>query len=524
MGPTAQALTGLTFLVGLPDRPPAGWSFSYLDHVGGYLGAVAILTRPAPPAPDRGRASTSTSPSSNRPPPCRGRSCSTPCSTAGRPGGPGSRPATAGTTRRRAPGGAYRAAGADRWVVISCRTEAQWDALVEVMGRPAWTDDPRFATLAGRVEHADDLDRLLEAWTSSRDRYEVMDLPPGGRGAGRRRPGRGRPPRARPAAGGAGPLHHPRQRRGRAAAPRGRARSGCRPPRPTPAGCSHRGPPCLGEDNDAVLGELLGLSVRRRSARWPPRGSCRDRRRRCAGPASTGVRVLELADAVGRVLRPAAGRARRRRGEGRTARGVRRRAPSGPSSTTSPGARPQPRLLGRQRRQALGGRSGRRRRAAPSCARRPTCCVHTLRPAEADGAGASTSTRCRPRRPGLIVCAVTPFGQTGPGPTTSPTTSSSWPSAVPWPACGYGPGADGDYDTPPLACPRRPGLADRLHLRGDRRAGRPGRWRLDQATAATGRQFIDVSAHECSASHDRVAPHDLPVLGGGPTAGAPPHP
>ena len=44
MGPTAQALTGLTFMVGLPDRPPAGWSFSYLDHVGGYLGAVAILT------------------------------------------------------------------------------------------------------------------------------------------------------------------------------------------------------------------------------------------------------------------------------------------------------------------------------------------------------------------------------------------------------------------------------------------------------------------------------------------------
>src|SRR5579872_316865 len=44
MGPTAQALTGLTFMVGLPERPPAGWSFSYLDHVGGYLGAVAILT------------------------------------------------------------------------------------------------------------------------------------------------------------------------------------------------------------------------------------------------------------------------------------------------------------------------------------------------------------------------------------------------------------------------------------------------------------------------------------------------
>ena len=31
-------------MVGLPDREPAGWSFSYLDHVGGYLGAFAVLT------------------------------------------------------------------------------------------------------------------------------------------------------------------------------------------------------------------------------------------------------------------------------------------------------------------------------------------------------------------------------------------------------------------------------------------------------------------------------------------------
>ncbi len=44
------------------------------------------------------------------------------------------------------------------------------------IGRPSWTADPRFATLAGRVDHADELDTLLETWTSERDRYEVMDL------------------------------------------------------------------------------------------------------------------------------------------------------------------------------------------------------------------------------------------------------------------------------------------------------------------------------------------------------------
>ena len=44
MGPTAQASPASPSSSGLPDRPPAGWTFSYLDHVGGYLGAVAILT------------------------------------------------------------------------------------------------------------------------------------------------------------------------------------------------------------------------------------------------------------------------------------------------------------------------------------------------------------------------------------------------------------------------------------------------------------------------------------------------
>ena len=40
-GPTAQAISGLTALSGFPDREPAGWGFSYLDHNGGYFVALA---------------------------------------------------------------------------------------------------------------------------------------------------------------------------------------------------------------------------------------------------------------------------------------------------------------------------------------------------------------------------------------------------------------------------------------------------------------------------------------------------
>ena len=38
-----QAVSGLTFSCGLPDQPPAGWGFSYMDHMGANFMAVAIL-------------------------------------------------------------------------------------------------------------------------------------------------------------------------------------------------------------------------------------------------------------------------------------------------------------------------------------------------------------------------------------------------------------------------------------------------------------------------------------------------
>jgi len=259
MGPTAQALTGLTFMVGLPDRPPAGWSFSYLDHVGGYLGAVAILTgllhrrktgegqhldvSQLEPATALSGALLLDSMLNGRP--------------SRRPGFP--------TGNRRlhpptSPGGAYRAAGPDNWVVISCRTESQWNALVGAIGQPAWTSDPRFATLAGRVEHADALDPLLESWTSTRDRYEIMDtLQAAGVPAGVVQDAADRLERD-PQLAARGHF-----------TPLGNAevaplplegvpfRMSATPPKT--GGFLDRGPPLLGEDTTAVLEDLLGLTA-----------------------------------------------------------------------------------------------------------------------------------------------------------------------------------------------------------------------------------------------------------------------
>ena len=43
-GPVAQAVSGLTSQSGLPDQPPAGWGWSYMDDTGGMYGAMCALT------------------------------------------------------------------------------------------------------------------------------------------------------------------------------------------------------------------------------------------------------------------------------------------------------------------------------------------------------------------------------------------------------------------------------------------------------------------------------------------------
>jgi formyl-CoA transferase len=52
------------------------------------------------------------------------------------------------------------------------QSDAQWWALVKTSGLPA-LDDPRFATLRGRLDHQDEIDTALESWTSQRSKEEV---------------------------------------------------------------------------------------------------------------------------------------------------------------------------------------------------------------------------------------------------------------------------------------------------------------------------------------------------------------
>jgi benzylsuccinate CoA-transferase BbsF subunit len=73
-----------------------------------------------------------------------------------------------------APQGCYRCAGDDRWVVISCGNDAEFERLAGAIGRTEWLSDERFATVLARHQHHDELDAAITEWTSQRDHYGVM--------------------------------------------------------------------------------------------------------------------------------------------------------------------------------------------------------------------------------------------------------------------------------------------------------------------------------------------------------------
>jgi crotonobetainyl-CoA:carnitine CoA-transferase CaiB-like acyl-CoA transferase len=73
-----------------------------------------------------------------------------------------------------APQGVYRCRGEDRWVAISVSSDNEWQALCRALGDPPWCKEERFATAMGRLENQDDLDNYIEEWTCCHDNYEVM--------------------------------------------------------------------------------------------------------------------------------------------------------------------------------------------------------------------------------------------------------------------------------------------------------------------------------------------------------------
>lgn len=62
----------------------------------------------------------------------------------------------------------------DRWVSIHVQSDEEWRRLKRAMDSPAWADDPRFDTNAGRAARFREIDAKIAEWTSGMDDYAVM--------------------------------------------------------------------------------------------------------------------------------------------------------------------------------------------------------------------------------------------------------------------------------------------------------------------------------------------------------------
>jgi benzylsuccinate CoA-transferase BbsF subunit len=72
------------------------------------------------------------------------------------------------------PHGVYPCKGDDRWCTIAVFSDEEWVKLCQVIGKPEYTEDPRFKTLVSRKKHEDEINKLLSDWTADLTAEDVM--------------------------------------------------------------------------------------------------------------------------------------------------------------------------------------------------------------------------------------------------------------------------------------------------------------------------------------------------------------
>jgi len=172
-GPVVQAVSGLSYISGLPGMPPSGWGLSYMDNQAAYYNSNALLTA------IYHRMLT-------------GEGCEIDVSAV-----------EAGVTlvgplmldvsvngyttdsgdfptgnrlpyENAAPHGVYPAQGEDLWIAIAVFNDEEWQALLTVMGNPGWASEKQFSSQQARYENQDALDEYMSAWTKDFDRHDLM--------------------------------------------------------------------------------------------------------------------------------------------------------------------------------------------------------------------------------------------------------------------------------------------------------------------------------------------------------------
>jgi benzylsuccinate CoA-transferase BbsF subunit len=168
-GPILMAFSGMTYLWRDPeiDRPGAACQTAFPDYIAPSFGALAIL------AALHYRARTG-----------KGQYIDiSQAETAASMLGPaysewlinGREPQPQGNLSIwAAPHGCYRCKGDDRWCVISIDNQEEWGRFCDLTCHRDWAADPRFTDLSSRVTNRKALDALVETWTTQHTPHQVM--------------------------------------------------------------------------------------------------------------------------------------------------------------------------------------------------------------------------------------------------------------------------------------------------------------------------------------------------------------
>jgi crotonobetainyl-CoA:carnitine CoA-transferase CaiB-like acyl-CoA transferase len=168
IGYTTEATSGLSHISGYKDGPPVLPEIPYADYTAAEHTAFAIMTALAYRARtgkgqfidvSQSETLTSTIPEAILDYSVNGR-------TAKRIGN---------QDTLMSPHGCYPCVGIDKWIAIAVSTDAEWRALCDVLQRPDWLADARFADALSRWTHRDALDSLLTEETAQHEQNALMN-------------------------------------------------------------------------------------------------------------------------------------------------------------------------------------------------------------------------------------------------------------------------------------------------------------------------------------------------------------
>lgn len=168
-GATMNALIGLNYLTGFPEKEPFGTGTNYPDHVPNPVHTAFAITAAIWHRKRTGRGQAIEVAQTEAALAVLPTAIMDFCANGRIQERIGNRDLDF------APQGVYATIGAKRWIAISVFSEKEWGALKNVMDNPSWAEQPKFSSNSNRMANHDELDWYIEDWTKKHKAYQLMN-------------------------------------------------------------------------------------------------------------------------------------------------------------------------------------------------------------------------------------------------------------------------------------------------------------------------------------------------------------